>query len=92
MSERMHVPDALRGTGVIWVFLGGMAGTFVRFAPADLPESKQLRLARLYPGSQIRRAAGHVLIPRPMTRPIAGRPIVDTELLAWATTVLDDIF
>ena len=69
-----------------------MAGTFVRFAPADLPESRQLRLARLYPGSQIRKAAGHVLIPRPMTRPIAGRPIVDTELLAWATTVLDDIF
>ncbi|MFT4217200.1 MAG: transcription-repair coupling factor [Micropruina sp.] len=69
-----------------------MAGTFVRFSPADLPESKQLRLNRLYPGSQIRKAARHVLIPRPMTRPIAGQPIVDLPLLKWATAVLEDIF
>ncbi|MFT4227722.1 transcription-repair coupling factor [Micropruina sp.] len=69
-----------------------MAGTAVRFSPADLPDSKQLRLNRLYPGSQIRKAAGHVLIPRPMTRPIAGQPIVDLPLLEWATTVLNDIF
>ncbi|GAA2365278.1 CrcB family protein [Gordonia cholesterolivorans] len=41
MSERMHVPDALRGTGVIWVFLGGMAGTFVRWlAEENLPSGK----------------------------------------------------
>ena len=69
-----------------------MAGTAVRFSPADLPDSKQLRLNRLYPGSQIRKAAGHVLIPRPMTRPIAGQPIVDLPLLEWASTVLNDIF
>ena len=69
-----------------------MAGTSVRFSPADLPDSKQLRLTRLYPGSQVRKTAGHVLIPRPMTRPIAGQPIVDLPLLQWATTVLDDIF
>ncbi len=69
-----------------------MAGTAVRFSPADLPDSKQLRLNRLYPGSQIRKAAGHVLVPRPMTRPIAGQPIVDLPLLEWASTVLNDIF
>ncbi len=69
-----------------------MAGTAVRFSPADLPDSKQLRLNRLYPGSQIRKAAGHVLIPRPMTRPIAGQPIVDLPLLEWASAVLNDIF
>ena len=69
-----------------------MAGTAVRFSPADLPDSRQLRLNRLYPGSQVRKTAGHVLIPRPMTRPIAGQPIVDAELLAWATAVLEDIF
>ena len=69
-----------------------MAGTSVRFSPADLPDSRALRLARLYPGSQIRKAAGHVLIPRPMTRPIAGQPIVDLPLLQWASEVLEQIF
>ncbi len=69
-----------------------MAGTAVRFSPADLPESKVLRLNRLYPGAQVRKTAGHVLVPRPMTRPIAGQPIVDLPLLTWASTVLNDIF
>ena len=69
-----------------------MAGTSVRFSPADLPDSKQLRLTRLYPGSQIRRTAGHLLVPRPVTRPISGEPIVDLPLLDWATKVLNDLF
>ena len=69
-----------------------MAGAAVRVSPAELPDSKQLRLTRLYPGSQVRRTAGHVLIPRPTTRPIAGQPIVDEELLKWATNVLQEIF
>ncbi len=69
-----------------------MAGKDVRFAPADLPESRVLRLSRLYPGSQYRKAAGHVLVPRPMTRPIAGQPVTDAALLEWAMTLLDAIF
>jgi len=67
-------------------------GNFIRFAPADLPDSAQLRLARLYPGSQVRKASGFILVPRPMTRPITGQPLVDAELLAWAGKVLADLF
>ncbi|PFG17389.1 transcription-repair coupling factor [Propionicimonas paludicola] len=67
-------------------------GNFIRFAPADLPDSAQLRLARLYPGSQVRKASGFILVPRPMTRPITGQPLVDAELLAWAGKVLTDLF
>jgi transcription-repair coupling factor (superfamily II helicase) len=69
-----------------------VAGNMIRFCPADLPDSAQLRLARLYPGAQLRKAAGQVLVPRPVTRPIGGTPIVDAELLAWASRVLDDVF
>ena len=69
-----------------------VAGNMIRFSPADLPDSAQMRLARLYPGAQLRKAAAQVLVPRPMTRPIAGAPIVDAELLAWASKVLDDVF
>jgi len=69
-----------------------MAGAMVRFAPVDLPDSAEMRVARLYPGSQLRKAAGHLLVPRPMTRPITGQPIVDSELLEWARKLLSDIF
>ena len=67
-------------------------GNLIRFAPADLPDSAQLRLARLYPGAQVRRAQGLILVPRPTTRPIGGQPVTDAPLLAWAATVLADVF
>jgi transcription-repair coupling factor (superfamily II helicase) len=69
-----------------------VAGNMIRFSPADLPDSAQLRLARLYPGSQVRKASQIVLVPRPMTRPIGGQPILDAELLIWAGKVLSDLF
>ena len=68
------------------------AGTNIRFAPAELPESVQLRLARVYPGAQYRKAAGFLLVPRPMTRPIGGQPVTDAALLEWATQLLSDVF
>jgi len=68
------------------------AGTMIRFAPAELPDSRALRLARLYPGAQLRKALGHLLVPRPLTRPITGSPLKDAELLAWATGVVTDLF
>ena len=38
-------------------------GTFIRFGPASLPESRVLRLQRLYPRSVVKEAAGHILVP-----------------------------
>lgn len=69
-----------------------LAGSMVRFGPAQLPDSMQLRMGRMYPGAQYRKATEVLLVPRPTTRPIGGVPIVDTELLAWATKVLADLF
>ncbi|HEY3408520.1 MAG TPA: transcription-repair coupling factor, partial [Propionicimonas sp.] len=67
-------------------------GSMIRFAPADLPDSAQLRLNRLYPGSQVRKASSYILVPRPMTAPIGGQPVTDSALLAWAAKVLVDVF
>lgn len=78
-----------RGRGIHEI---AVAGNMIRFAPVDLPDSVQLRLARLYPGSQLRKAAGHLLVPRPMTRPIGGQPIGDNELLDWARKLLTALF
>ena len=48
-------------------------GRFVRFAPAHLPESRVLRLQRLYPGVVVKAAVGSVLVPRPMSSAAAGQ-------------------
>ena len=69
-----------------------LAGNSVRFSPVELPDSRVLRMNRLYPGAQQRRALGQVLLPRPTTRPITGAPLKDADLLAWATKAVEDLF
>lgn len=71
-------------------------GSNVRFAPAQLRESKQLRLSRLYPKSSYKEGTGTVLVPKPMTARIGGSPLRDTAVLTWATdlirqVMLDDV-
>ncbi|WP_052462197.1 transcription-repair coupling factor [Nigerium massiliense] len=68
------------------------AGTFIRLSPAELPESRVLRLNRLYPGAKVHKASKQVLLPRPMTRPIGGQPVKDLALLEWATQAVTALF
>ncbi|MGO1972718.1 MAG: transcription-repair coupling factor [Propionibacteriaceae bacterium] len=67
-------------------------GNFIRFSPADVPESRVLRLKRMYPGSVVKDAAGFVLVPRPKTAPVGGQPLRDTALLEWCTEVVNGVF
>ncbi|HEU5485686.1 MAG TPA: transcription-repair coupling factor [Microlunatus sp.] len=67
-------------------------GNFIRFAPAELLESKQLRLKRLYPGSVVKDTAKLILVPRPRAKAIGGDPPRDSELLAWCPAVITAIF
>ncbi|MDN5769901.1 MAG: transcription-repair coupling factor, partial [Microlunatus sp.] len=67
-------------------------GNFIRFAPAELPESRQLRLKRLYPGAVVKGTAKLVLIPRPRSATIGGEPPRDSELLAWCTAAITAVF
>jgi transcription-repair coupling factor (superfamily II helicase) len=74
---------------------GGIAevvlqGNFVRISPAELPESRQVRLQRLYPKSLLK--PGQLLIPTPKTAAIGGRPLRDGEMLRWATDVVEALF
>ncbi|HEY8482293.1 MAG TPA: transcription-repair coupling factor [Spirillospora sp.] len=67
-------------------------GNFVKFMPVTLPESKQVRLQRLYPKSVLKPATETLLVPTPKTAPIGGRPLRDRELLAWATDLVEALF
>jgi transcription-repair coupling factor (superfamily II helicase) len=68
-----------------------IAGRNVRFAPVDLPESRVVRLNRLYPRSILKHQVGSLLVPRPQTQVIGGRPIDGVALLEWARAVIDTV-
>ncbi|WP_067822344.1 transcription-repair coupling factor [Actinomadura kijaniata] len=69
-----------------------LQGNFVKFAPADLPESRQVRLQRLYPKSILKATTNTLLVPMPKTAPLGGRPLRDQELLKWATDLVEALF
>ncbi|MGK5554407.1 transcription-repair coupling factor [Actinomadura kijaniata] len=69
-----------------------LQGNFVKFAPVDLPESRQVRLQRLYPKSILKAATNTLLVPMPKTAPLGGRPLRDQELLKWATDLVEALF
>src|SRR5690606_24035490 len=56
-------------------------GKYIRFSPASLPESRQLRLNRLYPGSVVKQGSGQLLVPKPAD-----------DALGWATHLVEAIF
>ncbi|GIG19666.1 transcription-repair-coupling factor [Cellulomonas chitinilytica] len=66
-------------------------GKFVRFAPVELPESAQLRLKRLYPGSVLKPATRTVLVPFPTTARIGGKPLHGRDVLVWARQFVDAV-
>ncbi len=68
-----------------------IAGKHVRFAPVDLPESRVVRLLRLYPKSIVKAPVSSVLVPRPVTAAVGGYPIAGIALLEWARTVIDSV-
>ncbi|WP_066040499.1 transcription-repair coupling factor [Herbiconiux solani] len=64
-------------------------GSNLRVAPADLPDSLQVRLQRMYPGSKYFAQTNAVSVPMPV---VDGKPLGDAELIAWVTQLLDTIF
>ena len=63
----------------------------MRFGPVELRESQQLRLQRLYPGSIVKPALGTILVPKPTTARVGGRPLRDREVLSWAGEVIRSV-
>ena len=68
-----------------------LAGNHVRFGPVELRESQQLRLTRLYPGSLVKPAVRTILVPKPSTARVGGRPLRDVELLTWCRELIDAV-
>ncbi|GAA3724293.1 transcription-repair coupling factor [Streptomyces tremellae] len=68
-----------------------LQGSNIRFAPVELRESQELRLKRLHPRTVIKAPAKQILVPRPTTGKIGGKPVVGRELLSWTGEFLTTI-
>ncbi|WP_300539659.1 transcription-repair coupling factor [uncultured Nocardioides sp.] len=68
-----------------------IAGKNVRFAPVSLPDSRVVRLQRMYPKSLVKPQTDTILVPRPQTAVIGGKPLDGIALLEWAKGVIDQV-
>ena len=68
-----------------------IAGKNVRFAPVSLPESRVVRLMRMFPKSVVKTQVDTILVPRPQTAVVGGKPIQGVALLEWARLVIDSV-
>src|SRR5699024_4032348 len=66
-------------------------GKYIRFAPVELPESAQVRLKRIYPGTVLKPAVRTILVPAPMTARLGGKPLRDEALLDWVGELIDAV-
>ncbi len=68
-----------------------LQGRMIRFAPVELPDSRQLRLRR-YDGATYKAAVKTISVPRPTAGPGVGAALLrDTALLDWCAALLRDV-
>jgi transcription-repair coupling factor (superfamily II helicase) len=60
-------------------------GGKLRIAPAELPDSIQVRLQRMYPGARYFAAPRTISVPMP-------EGLADAALIEWTTTLMGAIF
>jgi transcription-repair coupling factor (superfamily II helicase) len=72
-----------------------LQGLHVRFAPVVLPDSRVVRVQRLYPKTLLKPAVRTMLIPVPKSGAssggFGGEPLRDAELLAWCAEVVRSV-
>ncbi|HEY2577258.1 MAG TPA: transcription-repair coupling factor [Streptosporangiaceae bacterium] len=83
-----------------------LQGSHVRFAPVELPESRQVRVQRLYPRTVLKPAVRTMLVPvpkaagghqqtagrQPPVTALGAQPLRDQELLTWCRELVEAVF
>jgi transcription-repair coupling factor (superfamily II helicase) len=72
-----------------------LQGSHARFAPVQLPDSRIVRVQRLYPKTLLKPTVRTMLVPVPKTGAsgggFGGEPLRDAELLAWCAEVVRSV-
>jgi transcription-repair coupling factor (superfamily II helicase) len=77
-------------------------GNHIRFSPVELPESREVRVHRLYPRTLLKPAVRTMLVPVPKADgaragsgrsavPLGAPPLRDQELLAWCEELIEAV-
>jgi transcription-repair coupling factor (superfamily II helicase) len=81
-----------------------LQGAHVRLAPVELPESREVRVGRLYPKTVLKPAVRTMLVPAPKAAATAasgrpapagqpgGQPLRDQDLLNWCRELVEAVF
>jgi transcription-repair coupling factor (superfamily II helicase) len=83
-----------------------LQGSHVRFGPVELPESREVRVQRLYPRTVLKPAVRTMLVPVPKAVPghqqgsgrqsavvpLGAQPLRDQELLTWCCELVEAVF
>ncbi len=84
----------------------GQQGSQIRFSPVELPESREVRVQRLYPRTLLKPAVRTMLVPVPKAdgaqasagraapaRPVSlgAPPLRDQDLLAWCEELIEAV-
>ncbi|PDQ34925.1 MAG: transcription-repair coupling factor [Candidatus Lumbricidophila eiseniae] len=64
-------------------------GSRLRITPAQLADSRRVRLTRMYPGSVIVAATDTAIVPLPG---VDGQPLSDADLIEWLASLLTAVF
>jgi len=64
-------------------------GPKLRIAPAELPDSVQVRMQRLYPGARYFAQQRAISVP---IKQLGGEPLADADLIAWTGDLLAALF
>jgi transcription-repair coupling factor (superfamily II helicase) len=69
------------------------AGATVKISPVELPESKQLRLTRLYPGSRIQPATRTIVLPLPQQQKlgVSTMDVEEFDLVSWVAQAVNTL-
>lgn len=66
------------------------AGNSIRIHPVELPESRSMRLSRLYPGTTIKPSIRTILVPK--SGRVGAPPLRDRALLEWLHELFATLF
>jgi transcription-repair coupling factor (superfamily II helicase) len=64
-------------------------GSKLRIAPAKIPDSRRVRLERMYPGAKHSAQNDVILVPFPV---VNGELLADADLIDWVSRLITAIF
>ena len=91
VDRLLHVAQLRQVAARVGVQEIQLTGQTIRFSPVDLPDSRRLKLERLYPGTLVKPATSLIIVPAPKTSRVGGQLVRDNDVIEWTRTLLLEV-